>query len=530
MAVTNILQPGTWDNAPSNGSYPERKYYRDAFASEFMMYWGQTKFSPEINELCFYRAITCFYREAMEDIEDRRRLLYHYLKGEFSTENADDALQRMAHQLPVDSFIPKALKNLCLAYKQAPQRTWGTEDDPSAYGEDFGPIYREMNFDRVMQDVSRLGKLCNVVAVRPWKHPLTGEMKVQILTPDMYRVEENRGEPVELWYRTTYTDDRAETQNAHRVWTIDRTYYADMEGAPIRGSEEPNPYGRVPFAFLRMESPLNDDPYGGSMFSLIEANLRANKKEFAADVGLVMNGFGVWVVTNGRMNEGQAKIAPDQVFAIDDVKGGDAQYLPTEVEHVVGNSMFSLVRDDKRQGIKDSLRAVGLPSSIVEENAGTPPSGISRILERVELLEQRDADKLALAVFEEEFAYLLAEVVRNDDYDADLPEEFVFAIDYAEERVYQEPQVEYEYYRDLAKNGDIDLAEYARVVMGLDEADAESVIEMIRERREQWQAAQGGGSTPAPSPQPTDEETEEPDETEETPTQTDVTDAMEDVL
>jgi hypothetical protein len=502
MPVNNILQPDTWASSTGLGAYPERSYYYDAFSPDFSFYWGTTKFGSEVKELCFYRTLTCFYREAMDDVEDRRRLLFYYLRHEFSSENADDAVMRLAHQLPIDSFVPKALNNLCLAYKQPPTRMWGAGDDADAYSEDFAAVYEEMNFDREAQDLYRLAKLCNVVKVRPWVHTATGAMKLQVLTPDLYRVATDEdGEEIELWHQTEHNGEAA-----HRVWTLTETYIADNEGKPVRGTEQQNHYGRIPYATLRMQSLVPGDPYGGGMFSLVEANLVANKKEFAAAVGMTMNAFGVWVAINAEMTEGGGAITPDKLIIADGVKGDDNSFIPPHVEHVVGNAMFGAVREDKRQGMKDALRSAGLPSSLIEENVGTPPSGVARVMERQELLEQRDADKLTLAVFERDFADLVALVTNKDGYEIPLPEEFDFQVDYAEERIYQEPAVEYAYIREKAKNGDISLVEYAALVMGIDEPDEERVVELIAERRELWKTAQGSPTPPgAPPPPPNGE-------------------------
>lgn len=495
MAI-NILQPATWTSGNAqNKGYPDRQYSFDAFGARMMAIWGQTPYRSQVRELAFYRALTCYYRKGYQDIQDRRRLLYYYLWNEFSTESSEDALRRLAHQLPIQSIIPKALRNLCIAYSTPPSRRFGTESDPDLYNDSFQHVYDELAFDRYAQDIYRLAKLCNTVAVRPWLHPMTGEMRLQVLTPDVYRVEVVRGEPVELWYETTYAGE-----TAIRVWNAKESYLRSTEGQRIKSSvdvlgqdtEFPNRYGRLPYAFLSIEPSLNEDPYGGSMYDLLEYNLRANKADFSADVGRTMNAFGVWVATNTEMNEKNLAITPDKIIVADGVTYGEGQELPPEIEHVVGSGMFGDVREDARRTVRDGLRLTGLPASLTDEEAGMPQSGISRVIERTELLEQRDADKLILKEWEAQFADLLSVVARTDGYDVDLPdpEQLWFGIDYAEERVFLEPSAEYDLQRRKAENGDSSLEEYARRVMGVDEADEEAIAEMIRQRRKIWKEAQ----------------------------------------
>jgi hypothetical protein len=163
----------------------------------------------------------------------------------------------------------------------------------------------------------------------------------------MFRVVKENNRILEYWYRTQRKVDD-ELEPVLKVWTLDSTYYADFEGAEIEGTREPNPYARIPFAFLQIDIPENDDPYGGSMFELVEANLQANQKEFAANVGLTMNGFGVWVMTNAESKDGEAvSLSPAKVIRATGVRGGDGDELPPDVEHVTGNSMFGEIRADR---------------------------------------------------------------------------------------------------------------------------------------------------------------------------------------
>lgn len=495
----NVLQPDTWEvNAEGLGDFPLRYYYEDAFGGEFGMWWGTTRFMAEIREMCFYRAMTCFAGGAMEDIEDRRRLLFYFLRHEFSSAQRDDVLIRMAHKLPVQSFIPKALRNLCIAYNEPPARQWGTPDEPDAYNESFQYVYEEMGFDRAAQRIYRLGKLCNVILVRPLIDAEMRKYVVDLFTPDIFRVTHVGRKITEVWYRTQREVDGV-WENVLRVWTEEEYYYADGEGAKIAGTEQPNPYGRLPFVVLRMETPENDDPYGGdSMFDLVEDNLKANQKDFCADVGLTMNGFGMWLFMNTGMTGQTVAASPDKVLVVEGVAGGETDDLPPHIEHVVGNAMFQDIRTDKREGMRESLRNREIPDSLLNENPGIPASGIARLMERLPLLESRDADKLTLKVFERDFAELVALVANVDGYDAvALPEKFEFHVDFAEEKIYLEPDVDYELKRKKATNGDISLEEYARDVMGLDETDPERIAEIIAERKELWKEAQG-----APEPPP----------------------------
>lgn len=480
MSVTNILRPLEWETTVDG--YPNRAYYLDAFRSSIESFWRQTDFATDTDyrSLAYFRAIRSFVAGDEEAIADRRRLLFHFMRGLFSTENPDDILQRAAHRLPIDSVLPKVLRNICLAYKQAPERVFRSGD--TDYSEAFRRVYKQLRFDQVARRAYRLAKAHNVCAVRPWIHDETNRIRADIITPDMYRTTLERGEITELYYQIDLGG-----KNALRVWSKDETKILDASGKVVKGSEAENRYGRIPFSFLQMEQQSTDEPYGGGLFSLVEENLKANQADFEADLSRTFGAIGVWIKVN--TNEENLQITPDKVITADEVRDGEGQYLPPHVEHVVGNGMFREVRDDKTRNLTEALRGLGLPSSMIEEGTGAPVSGFAMLLDRIELLEQRDDDKGSLITWEMDFADNVAKVAEIDGWDEDdlpLSGEFEVSIDFAEEKIWRDPNEEIADVRDRVERGEISIAEYARRAMGIDDPDEESVVAMIKKRRETW--------------------------------------------
>ncbi len=96
-------------------------YYVNAFSSTMTNLFQGTPYVTEknIDSLCYYRALRCMYDEDEEYIEQRRTLLYEFLRHTFDV-GQGKTLTRYKRILPIDSDIPRILKNICTAYNDVP--------------------------------------------------------------------------------------------------------------------------------------------------------------------------------------------------------------------------------------------------------------------------------------------------------------------------------------------------------------------------------------------------------------------------
>ena len=127
--------------------------------------------------------------------------------------------------------------------------------------------------------------------------------------------------------------------------------------------------------------------------------------------------------------------------------------------------------------------AEGIPASMLSDSVSTPPSGISRVIERSEIIDLRESELPSLRQFEQDLARLVA-IVSNVDVGTAIDLDSVaVSVDYAEERVYVEPDVEYAADRVKMSDGVLDPREFYRKWSGFDTAISEDdLLATLRER------------------------------------------------
>lgn len=434
-------------------------YWLEAQEEELGALWGQHPiYKDHLTELAAQGMLTAFYDNSIDQVETRRTLLYHYLKGPFGTAS-DDALTLFRRTLPVGTFLPKVVNNLCIAYNQAPARTWKSGDTANDRAtQQLRQVYEQFGANGRLQIAYRYMKLCSGVALRPYvggQKSGKARMQIEILTPDLFRYKTSSLLPDVLTELVRplveYRENKVRT--VFEVWTDTEIRYTDLTGSTTKylnddGEEVEaidNPYGRIPYMVARLVEPNTMQTFGSGLFDVVEANLAANLYQWLADNSIAYESFGVWVATNmGLQNESKLRLGFGKLVAKDDV-GNSADMAEPKLENISNNGQYGDMRSHRTGHIEDVLRGLGLPDSVITSQGGAPPSGIARMLERAELIEQRNADLPLLKLMEAEFSDLVTTVYNIDvaktTNTQPIPTGLTLDVQFQEEGLILEPSV-----------------------------------------------------------------------------------------
>lgn len=445
------------------------EYYYDAYASDYTNIWrGIESVSgsrEELTWLSYYRALTAFLRSDPESIIDRRRLLYYYLKAEFKTDAASDTLNRYRKQLPVDSTVRRVVRNMCAAYDEEPTRRFAEFDGTH---ELMVSLYQAMRSASALPRIYQRARMTGLVPVRPLY--LNGKWTLDYMTPDQFRITTDPDD-----WRTvtsiTYPQASRTSGIEYLTWTADSKITTSYNGVE---TSEDNPYGRIPWVMLRLGD--EDGVYPAGMMELVESQLDNNKIKWLSSVNLTFAGSPVWLALN--MGTSQLTLSPDKIISIDGVTAGEGQDIPPQLDVISPEPAYQAIDDFRREREKVMQQNEGIPSSMVSDSGGQPPSGVARLIERQELLEIRYADQKALTEFERELATVVALVAQVDAGvtvgDVDL------TINFAEETMYLDPQDEYALDKTKLLDGSTAPEAFYRKWGGLSGTDDELQAEIAR--------------------------------------------------
>lgn len=466
----------------------KREYAVDAFRADIAYVWEKTPFAGEIESMCLFRAIACSYKRSPVNVKLSRRLLFHYLT-EFRAAEETDLINLMYKQLPVSNYIGKYIQNVCTAYKLAPKRSFGEKGNED---EIFTPIYEKARINRGFRRAHSLARLLNCVAVRPVVRK--EKLYTDILTPDLFRVElDEDGEPAAVWYPII-----VKGSTVLRRWTPEHIFDLDREDPRKVLHQEANPYGVLPFVFIRFQE--EEDWYGGGDFDLVEQRMEANAQRFYANLSSKYESHGIMVGKNLGFKAGdEPSLPPGALINQNGLTGDPDGELPPSIEFISPQGQYMEVDQLRRDRVHETLRMKGVPNSMLNENTGLYPSGAAMMSERMELNDVKEEDTESLRVAEAEFKLLVA-IVLNADMGENLPENDAISIDYQREPVVMEPKDEYEL--ELKKVTDYvrPLTDLVNRYSGQQMTDAEAV-KFYRKNRELWEKATATDK-PQPSPLP----------------------------
>jgi hypothetical protein len=456
-------------------------FYESVFFNEYQQLWAGTGFEKndyEMRNLCYYRALAAFYSQRNEDINDRRALLYSYLENEYNTIDANSTINRYKKTLPIDSLIPQIMKRKTILYDESPARSFYDNNENSE--QILNEIYNQANIDSILKYTYSLAKYLGLVLIMPIIKDET--LKIRILTPDKFRVnteQENNDIITELWYNNY---DPTQEKYYHIQIMPDVINYTDLKGKPyiptgFTNSTIPNEYGVIPAVLMRFG--IAEDIYTQGEYQMFESQLIQNKLKFQSLLDAAYNASPIKLGRNLPQNT--FSVAPDQMLLIPDLAVNDQE---PSLEFIQGNPQFLPVDEYRHMLSEEVQRNQGIPYSMINGDTN-PPSGISRLLEMQELLEQRAEDIPKLTNFEGELARMIR-VIINNDLGYNLPE-LQFSVTFSDVRIQTEVDVEYNHDTMLYNNYLLDPAEYIKKWGNVPEsATVDEVAAIIKQRKEDY--------------------------------------------
>lgn len=461
-----------------------------AFASEFTAIWGGTQFQEEVDNLAYFRALTCWLNATHYDMESRREYMYRYLESDFSTTQEDDTLNELYRLLPIETSVRRIMRNLCGLYNKPSRRKFESKQA------EYENLYTIAQVDSAMRNAHIVGRLTNNALIMPVVR--NNKLEIDVFPPDLYRVKVGDTDfrsVVELWIPVT----RHGVTEFH-VWGAETYRRVKNNGDVI--SEEANRYGRIPGVFLQFDKDPADY-YGGGLFEIVMATLDCNKLKFLADNNVTYTGFAVWVAINFGKSMDSARLSPNRLLRVDNVAGpGDGGYIEPDLRSVAPDSNYMGIEELRDVRYQRALRNEGLPLSLYSANPGIA-SGYALFIERQELIEIRAIDMEKMRHAENELCELISVVV-SADMGLNLPVS-ALGVDYSDVEIVMEPDKSFELKKQQFEYGLIPALEFVRQLSGNDLVDTdESAIEYMKKNRELFKqlsgdnngAANGGISQP----------------------------------
>lgn len=488
----------------------ETPYYLDALRNPVETIWGRHPIYGQpghIEDICFYQMLSSFYENDKEDIRNRKDLLYSYLAGPFETGTLDSTLDKLRRWLPSESFLVKVTNALAIAYNDAPTRAWrraGT-DTPHPSSDLLARVYRQIRADGYFQTAHRYAKLASGCVVRPYVGA-RGRIQIEILSPDLCRIETRPGFPdtIDSLTRPLVRSDGATvfemweaTRYRYLDYRGDDTWFDDGDGGRLTG-DQANPYGRVPYIVMRLVEPLDVKTFSGGLFEIAEQNLHRNKIRWLGDASITYESFGHWVAQNLGL-KGHVSLGFGKMTIVENAGDKETGEAPPNLFNVATNGQYGQMGPYGSSYVEEMQMAAGLPESDVVRQGGTPPSGISRYIARLGLLEQRKNDILYLGTFEQDFTDLLCTVynidvaAKTDAASLPVPGETEIDVTFAEERILLEPDKAFDLYTKQFTAGVMTATQYVREVAGRDFATDEEAIAYIVENKRLYAAIASGG-------------------------------------
>lgn len=497
-------------------------YYVLAFQQEYSALWQGTDFEGETDNLSYYQALSAFYSADAQSIADRRKLLYRFLTGEWRAETAHDTLNRVYKQLPVQSVVARTVRNMTNLYSEPPQRTWETSETQQ---ELLQQLYSDIDADFWLREAHRHARLSGVCAMRYYK-TATNDVRWQLLTPSQFRVKINPNDSLtidELWIPyaqqakvsavetngfgtgTMRNDYMAVENTIFHVWTAEefRVYDRNMN---LQRSEV-NPYGRIPFVFVRTGS--SNDFYTGGMMELVDAQMELNKLRLISNLSATWDTETIKHFVNLNLDQqGTAALRAGAVLVNNEVLEQEGAPIPPEVRFYAPDGSYTEVDDLRKQRERETLRNQGLPESMIADGASVQ-SGISRVIERLELTEIRKDDIVSMRRAERELSDLIALVENIDGANTRFSVGVRLSVDYAEQSVYIPPAEEYELDRQKVRDYVMSEADFIRKWGGVEGNIADSdIVDRVAQYKE-INAEIKGAPEQVAEPEQTDAETDD---------------------
>ena len=300
-------------------------------------------------------------------------------------------------QFPLINGVPRIVKRISMAYKDAPERQLfkgdseieaGSPEWEKVFGEEG--MFKNIDLDKKFKDIDQYSTLLNTIHVEvvPRNGAIDWDLR---LRPGTMIVQdpENYLDFVKLAYQMSIV----EPNTLRRVdgWVVwDPEYHIFVSGNEEYGmsnEEGSNPYeeGEIPIVTIRKIE--QDDYWGIYGADLVDAFEQGNLQL----ANMWENGFlqthGQPIAKNlGLKTADKVKIGPRHPIVIEGISKDDVE--PT-LEFAKPDNDIPVVRDLVDWYIRQAANSYGLPPSAWSLDE-VPESGFSKFMSNVELIENRD--------------------------------------------------------------------------------------------------------------------------------------------
>lgn len=492
------------------GIAQQNSWYENCFYGELFPIWKYTPFVGdgtrdygEIKNMCYHRSLSLMLKDNETGETARRQMLYYYLSPYWTQTYESGAVTSVLDEVfsalsSDNTYLTRALKNICTLYDNPPLREIKGKND-----EKIKEVLTESNFDDFLGKMYLILKFTNQVLYRPVFNLVNGEklLRHKLYTADRYRcIYDSYGNITEIWIpKVEIVNDRI--TDVIYIWTAETIKKVDSNGKALLIDGQaiaPNPYGKIPFLELKIDN-IEDDKgevVGGTYYELLKAQLDCNAIDIDINQSLIYDSFPIKTFINyGIKNTDEIVVSPGRVYVKDfnEQLGESAPFIAETGGADNYLSLFEL----KLNRIKQALKNMGLPSSVIEDNPGIPESGVAIKESQKETLQLRREDINSMKRVEKQVVKLIIELMNKDEASPlwnslDDFKNYEISINYQEIEVNKEFDVLKTEQDALLNLGYISVLEHYQTLTGDNEiSDIKELIKLIEKNKKYLELLEG---------------------------------------
>ena len=295
------------------------------------------------------------------------------------------------------NIITKVLNRLCSGIYTTPPARYLEIPDEKKYNienEKFKKLLDELKYNAKVKESFRRAKYFNTVYVMPVYDVKTKKMRIDIYNPNDFKVktQDDYNEIKSIAIRKSDPNGMI----YYSIWT--ETEHFKLSGGKKEAFENnpkmKNPFSpEIPGSVLRMKEGI--DFYGEPNW-----NLFLNQKYF--DIRLTdfdkteLNTiWQTWIGLNTNFKKDET-FRPNEIKQINGITNED---FPPSLQAISANIDYTAIKENIDWKLKTAMNSEGLSSNTINTEV-IEVSGISKLIDELELQEQREEDKDTLKYFE----------------------------------------------------------------------------------------------------------------------------------
>ncbi len=336
-------------------------------------------------------------------------------------------------------LLRDAMKNigrLAMVYKFPPKRWVEINDfENEKTTEDLNNFYENININLIMKEVNEKMLLHNTEPVKiDYTFNRWGENTIQfyIHSPADVIVAANP----ENYFIPDVVAVKQLNSKGENIWKVETkeiTRELDYGGSLISGSEQPNEYGVIRWAFARYKR-------GDTFWEGLNADDLINQQAYTSILksgGVesgVFNLFPILMLLN--LDKSEFKRSPRKVVSVNKLRERQGDYAPDIKAIDLHADLDKLEKFVQNYRMQTALNR-NLPRSSVGLESAMPQSGYQEHLENLALMESRNNQRAAMFDFEVEVFEILKRMSAKDKNILGfvIPENAKLKIDYVEDHI-----------------------------------------------------------------------------------------------